>query len=736
MDPPVTERRLALGAIGVSLAVFAVLLIRAGGFYPSFDEQKYLGVGYNIWAGRGMTTVFGPTFDSHAPLWSAVLTAPTAWFGADALAWGRALDGLSGLGIVAAAAAFAWRYRPAAGAVAAVAMVALLYLHDQTRTARLDVPAAALALLFVLVGLGAVRRGSSRWAITAGVVFAIGFVVKEIDLPYAPVPILAGIVWGRPWRVLFRLGAWMLAMAAIGTGWWFVLYASLEHDVYRLGTPAWTLIPIGIGVVVAIGLGLAAERLAERPAVRRTEAAMRKRLPDVALVHGRAIVGWLATLAWALVLLVVFLKTSRLSGTSGLAPSQLVLYARAWFTTLRVLILFCAIGGGLALVAAVAARRTELWRPIADLVIASICGAPLILLVIAVGEPPRNYLAQIAIGAALAAIGSVWAIDRLLHVRRPRVTVPVGALLGVAAAIVLLELVLGSASLVSRTSIAVGLTGLLVGAFVGAVPELVRRRPGIRAASLRTATAVVLGAAGLIAASGALASHALTAPPNSTGPARDAAVSTVSAWLRANVPPGQTVAFGSFLGYDMALGLQGRNRTVQVRHRLSVASISAPEAMLRTGEPPADDWIAIDIAPRNVSQFQAYRAAWLTQQLPAQNVAFWVYAIGISTSAPSIVPALTPDHGFDQLAHWTFPVGGTAPPLETYVFAVHTDRLSFDTSKLYIAPNALARLATLFASNPTVAAPTARHLLDRIVVVPDDPTVAGSLARLRAIAGP
>jgi len=76
----------------------------------------------------------------------------------------------------------------------------------------------------------------------------------------------------------------MLAVAAIGTGWWFVMYAGLEHQVYRLGTPAWTLVPIGIGVVVAVALGLAADRLAERPAFRRTEAAVRRRLPDLALV--------------------------------------------------------------------------------------------------------------------------------------------------------------------------------------------------------------------------------------------------------------------------------------------------------------------------------------------------------------------------------------------------------------------------------------------------------------------
>jgi hypothetical protein len=42
----------------------------------------------------------------------------------------------------------------------------------------------------------------------------------------------------------------------------------------------------------------------------------------------------------------------------------------------------------------------------------------------------------------------------------------------------------------------------------------------------------------------------------------------------------------------------------------------------------------------------------------------------------------------------------------------------------------------LFETNPTAAAPTARRLLDRIVVVPDDPTATGNLTRLRAIAGP
>ena len=68
------------------------------------------------------------------------------------------------------------------------ALVAFTYLHDLTRTARLDVPVAALVLLYLVVGLEAVRRGSVRWSIAAGLCFAVAFLVKEVALPFAPVP--------------------------------------------------------------------------------------------------------------------------------------------------------------------------------------------------------------------------------------------------------------------------------------------------------------------------------------------------------------------------------------------------------------------------------------------------------------------------------------------------------------------------------------------------------------------
>ena len=172
--------------------------------FPSFDEWKYFGIGNNIWAGRGLTTVFGGEFLLHGPIWSAVVTLPHVLFGTDSAAWGRILNGLSGATIVALSAWFGWRIRPAAGALAAIAMVAMLYLHDQSRTARLDIPAAAFALLFVAMGIEALRRNSVRWAIGAGAVFAIGFLIKEIGLPFLPIPFFASVLWGLSWVVIGR----------------------------------------------------------------------------------------------------------------------------------------------------------------------------------------------------------------------------------------------------------------------------------------------------------------------------------------------------------------------------------------------------------------------------------------------------------------------------------------------------------------------------------------------------
>ena len=104
-----SERTTARLIVAVAALAFVALLVLGGPFYQSFDEAKYLGLGHNLFAGHGYTTVFGATFTTHSPAWPAILVAPEVWLGVDALTWGRVLNYLSGAGLVLACAAFAWR---------------------------------------------------------------------------------------------------------------------------------------------------------------------------------------------------------------------------------------------------------------------------------------------------------------------------------------------------------------------------------------------------------------------------------------------------------------------------------------------------------------------------------------------------------------------------------------------------------------------------------------------------
>jgi hypothetical protein len=732
------EARWSAIAIAASLVVFGGLVVIAGPFYPTFDEQKYLGIAANLWTGHGLTTVFGAVFTSHAPLWTIVLGAPHALIHGDNLAWGRALGLVSGLGVVAAGGWLAWRVRPAAGAVAAIGLVGMLYIHDQSRTARLDVPAAALGLAYVIVGFEAVRRGSTSWAIAAGGLFAVGFLVKEVDLPFAPVPLLVGVLDGRPWPRLLRVNGWMLLIAAIGVSWWFVLFASIVHQVYRLGTPAWTLAPIGVGLTIVALVAVSAEHLAETSVGARISTAA-GRIPLPLRARSRPLIAWSGAILWSVVLSFVLLRTARLSGTGGLSPAQLALYGETWFGPLAIVIVGAVGAAVLAIVAALVdparVARSGVW----ELLLATICGLPLVLVVIAVGEPPRNYLAQVAILAGLAAVGFAWLGERVLQIRSAAISVPLGVIAGVAAGALARQVVsVATHGARELALVPVLIAGGAIGAAVGSIPAVAaraERTTPARAARIRRATAAGVIGVGLLGSSAVLGVHALGGRPDSTDPAREAAVRTTVAWLRANVDPTETIAFGSFLGYDMALGVQGRNTTVQVTDRLTVGSPTAPEGLVHTGDAPASDWIAVDIAPRNVAQFQAYRAAWLERQLPADHVGIWVYSIGIDTAAPTILAALTPDHGFDLLKHWSFPVGGS-PPLETYVFRVHDDQIRFDPGTIYVSPAALHRLADLLAAHPAAGRVAAANLAGRVVVTPPDPGANVDLDRLRALAGP
>ena len=253
MSIPSSERRLSLAFIAASAIVFGVVLVLAPPFAVTFDEARYVGVGYSMVEGQGPQTVFGGYFLPHAPVWSTLVVAPAVALGIDPLVVGRVLNALSGVGLLLLSAALGWRIRPAAGALAAIALLATTYIHELTRTSRLDIPSATLAIAYLALGLVAVRRGSTRYSIAAGLLFGVAFLVKEIALPLAPVPILAAVLHRQPWRPILRTAGWLILGATAVVAPWFIYVAQMTDRVYRLGTPGWTLAPIGLALL-AVGV--------------------------------------------------------------------------------------------------------------------------------------------------------------------------------------------------------------------------------------------------------------------------------------------------------------------------------------------------------------------------------------------------------------------------------------------------------------------------------------------------
>jgi Dolichyl-phosphate-mannose-protein mannosyltransferase len=715
-----TERRFSAAIVFAACAVFTLMLLVLPSYFPTFDEAKYLGIGVDIWSGKGITTVFGIPFIVHAPAWPAVIQAPQALLGISALSVGRVLNAISGISMVAFTGVLGWRIRPIIGAMAASGILALVYLHDLSRTARLDVPAGALLMAFLVIALVAVQRGSLRWAIAAGVVFALGFLVKEIDLPFAPAPWFVGAVLGRPWRSLWRTGAAFLGISAIGVAPWFAYYAAQTQHVYRLEAPLWAFVPIVAGLIVLIAIGVFVDRIANGPLGVRVERLVARLGPEG---RTRAIVGWGLTLLWAGLMTYAFAKTSRLTSAEFLGIDQVRLYVDEWFGALRGVAVFGLVGVGIAVASLFIDRSAPTGPGIKSLLIVTITGIPLILLVISVGEPPRNYLANLAIVTALAAAGWSWAVDRILRSTHAYVTVGGLVALGAAGGLVL-------AGLTSRGPLLPTLVGAGIGATAAVLLLLAARRdrplwsfvgPGV-------AVALLIGGSGLLVAHG----RNTTDPPGDAG--RSEIVSRSVAWIRANIPPGSTIAYGEFLAYETAYNLATDYGTVQIRARLSTSDVAAPDGMARTGEAPADDWVAIDIAPRNVYQFYAYRAHWLIASFARTNATYWVYTTGISTSSPTIEAALTTATGFQKLAEWSVNVPGFAP-YHTSIYKVDPTKVVFDTSRLVVAPDALDRLVDLMAKGGADGKALAARLVDQVDVQPPGPDADAALARLKAAAG-
>jgi hypothetical protein len=727
--PRIPERTAARFIVAAAVLVFVALLVVGGPFYQSFDEAKYLGLGENLFAGRGYTTVFGATFTTHSPAWPAILVAPQVWVGVDALSWGRVLNGLSGAGLVLACAALAWRIRPAAGALAAVAMVGVVYLHDLTRTARLDVPGAFLSVLAVLVGIEAMRRVSARRAVASGALFALAFLIKETSLVYVAVPTLSAIIWRQPLRTVARLTAWIVLVLALGVSWWFAFVAATTGLIYRTSLPARMLAPLALLLALAIAVGLAAEPIAEsRPGTGLARALERlgRRWPAVA-----GAVPWLLPVAWVLLLLVVLARSPEL-GRAGLFDfSQWRAWVGRWLPSMRFALVFGLVGGVATLANAFAdwrARRRGA-RPEAaqvtfpsELLVANLAGIPLLLFVIATGEPPRNDFAPLVFAISFAAPGWLLIAEWLVRNRGSAVAIAAAAIVGAMVGVSLSAL-FGRPS--SRMSV-VG--GVLVG---GAAFALTWLRPRLgdlvasRAARYALAGALVLS---LIVTTGALAVHVRRHPGSAGDSARAEAVATVTGWIRANVPLGTPLAFGALLGNEFAIELEGYP-VVKLSAIQASFDLTAPLA-LRGGTGTQDDWIAIDPHPRKETSFFVFGADGVTRALVSRHVAYWIYTTGESTAAPTILGALTPANGFEQVQHWQWRNGD-----ETSVFRVDPARLRLAGQPVRIAPGALDRLVSLLEARGQAARVPARALLDRLEVWPQGSGAAPALATLKALAG-
>jgi 4-amino-4-deoxy-L-arabinose transferase-like glycosyltransferase len=199
------ERMLRVVIAAASLGMLAILLFPA--YYATPDEAKYIGLGLNVLDGRGLVTVFDVPFPNHSPLWPLALALPQRLVGVDGLAVGHLLNAIAAAAVVALTGVLGWRVRPAAGALAAVVMLAFPFLASNARTAGLDLPSTALTLAFLVVALRAIDRGSTPLALASGVLFGLGFLVKETALPFFPVPFLVALLVATDLVRLARLAA-------------------------------------------------------------------------------------------------------------------------------------------------------------------------------------------------------------------------------------------------------------------------------------------------------------------------------------------------------------------------------------------------------------------------------------------------------------------------------------------------------------------------------------------------
>jgi hypothetical protein len=487
----------------------------------------------------------------------------------------------------------------------------------------------------------------------AGLLFAAAFLTKEIALPFAPVPLLAALARGAPTRGVIRATAATLLVGLAATSWWFIIYAQRLGTVYRIGTPWWTLTPIGIVALVAgvYGLGLAGGRWLPAADVPTTDTGRRRSW----------LAGWVGAAVWAVLLTVLFARTPTGLGTSFLVPSQVASNLAKWFPDLGSVLAVGLIGAAYEVGQRFVRSRTRPPAPtivdsraIDDLLIATICGFPLVLLVISVGEGPRHYIAQLAVLVAIGACGWVRIADRAARAGRGDrsgillaiVAVAAGLALAVPTLAPLVSVRLGLRLAVLAAAIVVV---ILVGIRAGLFKRIGSTRDGVAVTALITfvGTAVVL------------TSVVVPAHQSSIDRTRSDAVRTISAWVRANLAAGSSVGVASGLAFELALPLQAEYRVWQLRDEAGVhPRPEAPLGVATAAEPNADDWLALRASPTDVTSLYGYRASTIMDRLRQIGSTTWIHVeVTGKNQASAIVEALNGAPGVTVAETWDWPYG-------------------------------------------------------------------------------
>ena len=653
------DRRSPWIALAVSLiGSYAVALLLVGSTFMTTDAAKYVVIGRNVLAGRGPLNVFDVFFEAHSPAWPVIVMAPEVMFGLDWTLWSRLLQVVAAVALLALTALLSSPAGPRGALLGVALFAAFPYGFELARDVGLDEVAGVAAVAFVLVALRAGTRPATRWGVIAGVTFGIGFLIKEINLPFAPLPVLAALLAGRGWRVALRLLGVYASVAFAITSWWLVLFAAETGTVFRLSTPGWTLVPISVGVMVVAVLGLIVGR--DTPAD--TDSVVRGGRASV--VRRERLLAWSTAVAWTALLTMVFERTQQQVGNSLFLPAQYAFYLGTWDSQVGPVAVAAGVG---AVIATVQALRGRLSLPVArrveGLLIALLIGLPLVLVVIAIGEPPRHYIAQLTILVAAGAIG--W--------------------------LALLE----------------------------GVRDALERRTGALGRSARWVVPLALVGSVLLAGSSIVRSSIRDVRDvDLSAESRASAVAAVGDWMAGALRAGDTVALGSTLRYEIGTRIPAQVHARVVRQYVQVVHRPGfPLAIGLPDGPPADDWIALSRDPNDVDSFNGYRRGTTSSQLLEEGIDLWIDGgLGQAGVELPIEAALAGASGLTLLESWAWPYPG-GRELRLAAYAVDVAELSWTSRSLYLDGPTLERLIQGLEGDPVQDAGAARAILERIVLV-------------------